>query len=84
MLAFIHAEMQMSGFEIQPLSVKLGYFNVVSVLGIILCTAPQKKKKKLCMNGSALKVAPTAFNGLPNQIRPMAALSPNPLRSDGA
>lgn len=39
LLALIHFKMQMGGFEIQPVCVMLGYFNVVSMLGIILSTA---------------------------------------------
>lgn len=39
LLALIHFKMQMGEFEIQPLCVMLGYFNVVSMLGIILSTA---------------------------------------------
>lgn len=42
------------------------------------------QQKDLCLNGRALKVAPAAFNGLPNEIRAMVALSPNPLHFDGA
>lgn len=37
--AHIHFKMQMGGFETQPLWVVLDYFNVVSMLGIILSTA---------------------------------------------
>lgn len=44
LLALIHFKMQMGGFEIQPVCVMLGYFNVVSMLGIILSTAGGKKK----------------------------------------
>lgn len=44
LLALIHFKMQMGGFEIQPVCVMLGYFNVVSMLGIILSTAGEKKK----------------------------------------
>lgn len=63
--------MQMGGFEIQPVCVMLGYFNVVSMLGIILSTAGGgERKKKLSLNGSALKVAPTAFNGLQTRLDP--------------
>lgn len=69
MLALIHFKMQMGGFEIQPVCVMLGYFNVVSMLGIILSTAGGRKKK-LSLNGSALKVAPTAFNGLQTRLDP--------------
>lgn len=39
LLALIHFKMQMGGFEIQPVCAMLGYFNVVSMLGIILSTA---------------------------------------------
>lgn len=76
LLALIHFKMQMGGFEIQPVCVMLGYFNVVSMLGIILSTAGWgengggEREKKLSLNGSALKVAPTAFNGLQTRLDP--------------
>lgn len=61
----------------------LGYFIVVSVLGIILYVV----EKNLCLNGSALKVAPTAFNGLQTRLAlqlPPPSPGPNPLHSHGA
>lgn len=81
LLAFIHVKMQMGGFEIQPVCVMLGYFNVVSMLGIILSTAVggggagagwvgRGGGGGLSLNGSALKVAPTAFNGLQTRLDP--------------
>lgn len=60
--------MQMGEFEIHPLCVMLGYLNVVSMLGIILSTAEKEEEKSLCLNGSALKVAPAAFNGLQTRL----------------
>lgn len=83
LLALIHFKMQMGGFEIQPVCVMLGYFNVVSMLGIILSTAGGRKKKTelewQCPQSSSY-----CFQWPPNEIRPVAALSPNPPHSDGA
>lgn len=79
LLALIHFKMQMRGFEIQPLCVMLGYFNVVSMLGIILSTAEKPVLEWQCPQSSSY-----CFQWPPNEIRPVAALGPNPLHSDGA
>ena len=78
-LALIHFEMQMGEFEIQPLCVLLGYFNVVSMLGIILSTAEKPVFEWQCPQSSSC-----CFQWPPNEIRPVAAPGPNPPHSDGA
>lgn len=77
--------MQMGEFDIHPLCVMLGYLNVVSMLGIILSTAEEEEeKKKPVLEWQCPQSSSCCFQWPPNEIRPAAALGPNPLHSDGA